>query len=114
MAKLKNSGGMLAGGDLKVDLSDYVGMTASVNGSFDYLFDGQYAWSGGLSVSPMSALTLSFSADADQVEGSDFDYSAGLNYTYGSATLYGTFASDYDTTDEASYETWTLGTKISF
>ncbi|HAK46461.1 MAG TPA: hypothetical protein DCO79_11155 [Spirochaeta sp.] len=116
MADYKNSDGMLLEAGLAVDLTDLIGMGVSVNGGMDYdLTDSNLAWNAGVSAAGLvDGLTVGFDCDADAVEGSTFDWGVSASYVYGIATLSASVGSDYNTTDSASYTSWSLGTTVSF
>jgi hypothetical protein len=117
LGKTKNSGGMAVDGSLKVDLAAFLpeGMGATISGGAIYgIDDGDLGWNAGVSVTPMSGLTLSFNGSADAVEESTFDWMTKLAYTYSTATVYFQFADDYDTDDGENVQSYALGTTISF
>jgi hypothetical protein len=103
MAAIKDAGGMAIGGGVKVDVGQFIGMTASVDGGATYAMpddaDAILGWNAGLSVTPLEMLTvgasvsdngvwygtvgsyLGFGADAT-VSLSPFTIKGGLDYKY--------------------------------
>lgn len=113
---LNTSTGLLLEAGLAADLTELVGMGVSVSGSMDYDFNAsQLAWGAGLSVAGLvEGLTVGFDASADAVAGSTFDYALSAAYAYSIATISASFGSAYDSGDDATYSTWSLGASVSF
>ena len=66
MDAVKGMGGMAIGGGVTIDVGQFIGMTASVNGGATYAMptdaDEILAWNAGLSVTPIDMLTISAGA----------------------------------------------------
>jgi hypothetical protein len=121
LGNLKNEGGFGADLGLAADLGQFLPVASSINAGLDMGFptggELEMAWSAGLSVTPLTGLTASASFGGDEVAGnftSDINWSTGLSYTYGIATVSAKVGRSWSATDEASTASWSLGTSVSF
>lgn len=112
----------LLGLGLTADLSELVGMAVTGYWGMDMGLAGGVAdataWNAGVALPGVLGfvedLTVSADFDADSVEGSTFDWSAGLAYKYSIAAISFSIGEDYSAADDAQYLTWSLGTSVSF
>jgi hypothetical protein len=123
--KVKDIGGMIIGGGVDVNLGALVdAITASVGGSFKYNMpteaDGIIDWDANVSFTlpgPVDFITLTGAfGDVGLFEGAarggTIDWDAGIDITYGIATIAMGIGSDYDKSTQ--YTGYSVVTSISF
>ncbi|NBC28858.1 MAG: hypothetical protein GVY29_02575 [Spirochaetes bacterium] len=121
LGNLKATGGFGADLGLAADLGQFLPVASSINAGLDMGFptggELEMAWSAGLSVTPLTGLTASASFGGDEVAGnftSDINWSTGLSYTYGIATVSASVGRSYAAATGATTASWSLGTSVSF
>ena len=121
LGNLKATGGFGADLGLAADLGQFLPIASSINAGLDMGFPTggglEMAWSAGLSVTPLTGLTASASFSGDQVAGNfteNINWSTGLSYSYGIATVSASVGRSWSAADEASTASWSLGTSVSF
>lgn len=121
ISNVQNAGGFAAQLGLSADLGQFLPIASSIGAGLDLAApeggDFGMAWTANASVTPLSGLSLTVSGSGDDVAGNfteDVNWSTGLSYSYGIATVSASVGRSYSASTESTSASWSVGTSVSF